>query len=146
MNIKKSRKAISGQTLIEALIAVLFIAGAAIAIIRLQSYLSYNNSVAQQKGDAVILAISKIEELRNFQVLNNTSGYTSYQSIATGTSTTTIANTNYTLTWTVTPNTSPTYKNLNVLVSWTDRTGTAQSIRQISIVAGIDPQNSSAIM
>jgi hypothetical protein len=117
-----------------------------IALIRFQNYLAYDSNVAQQKADAVIIAINKIESLRDFQVLNNTTGYTSYQSIASGSSTTSGTSTTYTVTWTVTNFTNPTYKNIAVTVSWTDRRGVTQSIQQITRVAGIEPQNSAAVM
>ena len=135
-----------GQTLIEVLVAFLFIAISVIALIRFQQYLSYSTSLTQQKAFASTLAMSQIESLQDFQVLNNTNGYTSYQSIASGSSTTTGVSATYTITWTVTGYVNPTYKNLDVTVGWTDRHGSAQSVRLISDVAGIDPQNSSAIM
>jgi Tfp pilus assembly protein PilV len=135
-----------GQTLIEALVTMVFIAVTVIALIRFQNYLSYENSLSQQRGDATILAQSRIESLRDFQVLNNTGGYSSYQGIASGTSTTTGSNATYTVTWTVTSSTNPTHKVVDVTVGWTDRRGAAQSVRLISDVAGIEPANSAAVM
>lgn len=135
-----------GQTLIEALITIVFIAVTVIALIRFQNYLAYDNSLSQQKGDATILAQSRIETLRDYQVLNNTTGYTSYQSISSGSSTTTGATAVYTVTWTVTPFTNPTHKTVDVNVTWTDRRGIVQSVRLISDIAGIEPANSAAVM
>lgn len=135
-----------GQTLIEVMIAMLFIAIAAVALIRFQNYLAYDNSLAQQMNEAKILAVKEIETLRNFQVLNNTSGYTSYQGIASGSSTSTGSTATYTVTWTVTSHTNPTYKNVDVSVSWTDRYNNNQSVQLSTDIAGIDPQNSSSIM
>lgn len=135
-----------GQGLIETMITLLLISVSVIALIRFQNYLAYDNSLAQQKNEATILAIQKIESLRDFQVLNNTSGYTSYQGVASGSSTSTGTNATYTITWTVTANTNPTYKVIDVTVSWTDRYGSAQSIRFISRVAGIEPGDSAAVM
>lgn len=135
-----------GQTLIEALVTLVFIAIGVIALIRFQNYLSYDNSLSQQKGNATILAQSKMESLIDFQVLNNTSGYTSYQSIASGSSTSAGTTTTYTITWTVTTNTNPDYKTITVTVSWTDRRNTAQSVTLVSRVAGIQPSNSAAVM
>lgn len=137
---------IKGQTLLEVMISLLILAVGVIALVRFQSYLAYTNSLAQQTNEASILGMKEIESLRNFQVLNNTSGYTSYQSIASGSSTTTGQNTTYTVTWTITANVNPTYKNANVTVSWTDRYNTAQSIQLSTNIAGIDPQYSSTIM
>ncbi len=135
-----------GQTLIEALITLVFIAIGVIALIRFQNYLSYDNSLSQQKGEATLLAQSQIETLSEFQVLNNTGGYTSYQGISSGSSTVTGTNAVYTVTWTVTTTASPAYKTIDVTVSWTDRRSTAQSVRLISHVAGIEPANSAAVM
>lgn len=142
--ILKSRN--NGQTLVETLVTLVFIAIGVIALIRFQNYLSYDNSLSQQKGEATTIAQSQIETLTEFQVLNNTAGYTSYQSIASGTSSVTGTNATYTVTWTVTTTASPSYKAIDVTVSWTDRRATAQSVRLISYVAGIEPSNSAAVM
>lgn len=136
----------NGQTLIEVMITVAFIAISAIALIRFQNTLAYDNSYAQQKSEAVILASKQMETLSDFQVLNNTGGYTSYQSIASGTSTVTGVNATYSLSWTVVPHVNPTYKTVDVTVSWTDRYNNSQSVQLSSNIAGIDPANTTAIM
>lgn len=135
-----------GQTLIEVMITLLFIAISVISLIRFQNYLAYDNSLAQQKGDATVLAQSTIETLRDFQVLNNTGGYTSYQGITSGSSTVTGTTASYTVTWTITTTANPSYKRIDVTVAWTDRNNNAQSIRLISNVAGIEPANSASVM
>ncbi len=137
---------IKGQTLIEVMISLLFITVSAIALVRFQNYLAYDTSLVQQKADAMLLAVSKIETLTDFQVLNNTSGYTSYQSIASGTTSSTGNTAVYTITTTVTAYINPTYKNVSVTVLWTDRNGGVQSIQHVTNIAGIDPQYSSVIM
>lgn len=141
----RARKVL-GQTLIEVLITIVFITIGVIALARFQNYLSYDNSLSQQYGDATLLAQSKLDQLREFQVLNNTTGYTSYQSIASGTSTTTGTSATYTLTWSVTTSTNPDYKQATVTVSWTDRRGISKSITLVSNIAGVDPAYSSAVM
>jgi Tfp pilus assembly protein PilV len=133
----------SGVGLIETVVTLLIIAGSAIALLRFQNYLAYSSNVTQQQSDATQIAINKIEILRDFSTL---SGSGSYQNIASGTSTVTGANTTYTLTWTVTTNTSPNYKVIDVVVSWTDRYGVARSLEETSQVAGIDPSYSIVIM
>lgn len=137
---------VRGQTLIETLVTLLFVAVGVIALIRFQNYLSYDNNVAQQTADALTLATSKLESLKDFQVLNTTSGYTAYAGITTGSATATVMNTSYNLAWTVTAHTSPTYKTLDVTVSWTDRYGNAQSVELTTNVAGLEPSDSAAIM
>lgn len=139
-------KKISGTGLIETMATLVLIAISVIALVRFQNYLAYNNTSARQQGDATILAMKQIEMLQDFQMLYNTSGYTSYQSIASGSSTSTGATTTYTITWTVTPYTSPLHKTISVTVSWTDRYNTTQSITLTSDVAGIDPAFSASIM
>src|SRR3990167_110959 len=116
----------NGQTLIETLVTLVFISIGVIALIRFQNYLSYDTSLSQQTEDATIIAQSTIETLRDYQVLNNTTGYTSYQSISSGTSTVTSVTTTYTVNWAITSTTNPTYKNIDVTVSWTDRRGAVQ--------------------
>jgi Tfp pilus assembly protein PilV len=140
---KNSR--LGGQSLIEVMLTLLIIAVGTIALIRFQNYLSYTTSVAQQRTDATLLAISTIESKRDFHVLNTMTGYTSYQSITSGSSTTSGPSATYTITWAVTVYTNPTYKTITVTVSWLDRRGITQTIQQITNIAGIDPQNSAAI-
>lgn len=135
-----------GQTIVEALIAFVIIAISAVALIKFQNYLSYTNSLAQQKSEATLLAIKQIETLRDFQVLNNRSGYTSYQGITSGSSTITVNNTSYSITWTITAFTNPTYKLADVTTSWTDRSNILQSVRLTTDISGIDPAYSSSIM
>ncbi len=143
---KLSLKYNHGLTLIEVLITLVLISFSVIALIRFQSYLVYDNSVVQQKNDAIILATKQQETLRDFQVLHNTTGYTSYQSIASGSANIVNTTTTYSLAWTVTPFTNPTYKLIDIIVSWADRYNNYQSMRMITIVAGIDPSNSAVIM
>lgn len=135
-----------GQTLIETLATILFIAIGIIALIRFQHYLTYANSRDQQRADAAALAEKQIESLRDYQVINNTTGYNSYNSIASGTSNFTGQNTAFAITWTVTPYTNPTYKVIDVQVNWNDIRGTAQSVRLITEVASIDPSAAASVM
>jgi len=140
------KKTNQGQTLIEVLVTVLLIAVGVIALIRFQNYLTYQSNLTAKKADAITLATSQIETLRSFEVLNNTSGYTSYQGIVSGNNNTTLNNTTYSMTWTVTPNTSPVYKTINVSVSWVDRNSITHTIQLVTDVAGIEPANSASIM
>jgi len=135
-----------GQTLVEALVTLLFIAVGVIALIRFQNYLAYDNSLSRQKADATAIAQSRMEVLRDYQVLNNTAGYTSYESISSGNTTVTGTTATYTVVWTVATNTNPDYKDVTVTVSWTDRNGVSQSVVLNSRIAGIEPANSAAVM
>jgi Tfp pilus assembly protein PilV len=132
-----------GIGLIESVVTLLIIAGSAIALLRFQNYLAYSSNLTQQQSNAVQLAVNQIEVLRDYSAL---SGTNSYANIASGTSTATGASATYTLTWTITTNTTPSYKIIDVVVSWTDRYGVARSVEQTSLVAGIDPTFSILIM
>lgn len=142
----RSKHKYRGQTLVEALVTLLFIAVGVVALVRFQNYLAFDNSVSRQKADATAIAQSRMETLRDFQVLNNTSGYTSYESIASGSAVVTGSTATYNVAWTVTTNTDPDYKDVTVTVSWTDRNGGSQSVVLNSRIAGIEPANSAAVM
>ncbi|MDR3476519.1 MAG: hypothetical protein P4M14_00630 [Gammaproteobacteria bacterium] len=133
----------SGQGLIEVLMTLLIIVGSVLALLKFQNYLAYSNSLAYQQATATQLAVNQIETLRDYSAL---SGTNSYANIASGNSTITNSGATFTVTWTVTPFTNPTYKTLDVVVTWTDRYGVAQSRRLTSMVAQIDPSYSATIM
>lgn len=139
-------KLVSGYSLVEVLITVLVVSIGIIGLIRFQTYLGYDDSLSQQRATAVTLATSQIETLSDYQVLTAQTGYVDYASIASGSSTTTSGGASYTITWTVTPSTTPLYKQIDVVVSWTDRNGTAQSIRMVTYIAGTDPSYSAVII
>ena len=147
MKLQYSDKWVSGQGLIEVLMTVLFIGIAVLALVRFQNYLGYNNAIAQQTIDAIIIAERQMEILRDFQVKNNTSGYTSYQSIVSGTGSSTTISVVYSISWTSgeTLYNTP-YKSAIVTVSWTDRYNVAQSVTLDSRIVGVEPSTSSMIM
>lgn len=137
---------LSGQGLIETLLVLLLVGIAVVSLMRYQHNTAYRADNAQQQFDAMLLAQNRIEILRDFQVLTTTSGYVAYTSIVTGSTTSTVGNTAYTIAWTITTTASPSYKRIDVTVSWTNRVGTAQSVRLITIVAGIDPATSASVI
>jgi len=128
-----------GAGLIDTLIAFLILAIGIIALVKFQNSLVYSDDLSQQTSDAIILAIKQIETLRD-------TAQTQYSTLSSSSSTFTGVNTTYTITWTITAFTSPTYKTINVVVSWTDRFGNAQQIQQVTMVASLDPTASAAIM
>lgn len=132
-----------GQGLVEVLMTLLIIVGSVLALLKFQNYLAYTNDYAYQQAVATQLAVSKIESLRDYSQL---SGSNSYANIASGTSSYTGPSATYTLTWTVTSYTNPTYKTIDVVVSWTDRYGNAQSKELTTNVAQLDPSYSATIM
>lgn len=142
----KQKRLSAGQTLIETLITVAVLAVSITVLIQFQGYLVYDNLLARQRADAVLLAASRIESLKDFQVLNNISGYASWQGIASGSAVTVGKSATYTTTWTVTSYTNPTWKKVRVTVTWTDSRGNSQSIEQDMNIAAVDFQFSAAIM
>lgn len=140
------RKNRSGQTLIEVLVTIVIIGIGVIALLRYQNYLGYSYSLAIQRNDAIRLAEQRIEILRDYNVLPTTSGYTAYDDINSGSSVQTVGNTSFTITWTVSSFTDPTYKILSVSVAWVDRNSLAQNIRLVSRVAAVEPATSATIM
>lgn len=134
-----------GMGLIETLLIVIFVAIGIVGIFKFQHNLSYSSHNTQQQANATLIGLNKLESLRDFQTLNTTSGYTAYSGISSGSSTQTVGNTSYSLSWTVTTNTSPAYKTIDITVSWTNRIGTSQSIRLTTRVASVDPLVSASI-
>lgn len=135
-----------GFTLIETLVTVVFIAFSILALIRFQSFLAYDNMLSQQRADAIVLAERQIEILKDYHVVATTSGLTAYQDIVSGSQNVTGMTTQYTVTWTVTTNSSPDYKNISVTVSWTDKNNVARSVNLTTRIAEVEPSNSSTIM
>lgn len=134
-----------GIGLLETLLIVIFVSIGIVGIMKYQHNLTYSTNTTQQQANATLVALNKIEQLRDFTTLNTTAGYTAYSDIATGTSTQTVGNTSYSLSWTITSNASPSYKTIDITVSWTDRAGGSQSIRLVTRIAGVDPLNSARI-
>lgn len=129
-----------GAGLVEILITLLIIAMGVLALARFQQGLVYNDDISQQESDAVIIATSKIESLRDYKTI------TDYNTIASGSETSVKNNTTYTINWTITTFASPSYKTINVSVSWPDRYGTMQTIAQETKLAGLDPVLSAGVM
>lgn len=127
----------SGFTLVEILITLAIFSFAFIALAAFQKNLIQANNLAFDRQEAVHQAEKKIEELRGFSTLAG------YNAIASGSSTVSGGHTTYSLAWTVTPYTSPTYKKVQVVVSWNDLAGVSQSINLTSQIAWIDPAASS---
>jgi Tfp pilus assembly protein PilV len=146
MKIMQLLKQQKGQGLLESLIAMLLIFAVVVALLSFETTLAYHDSLISQQNDATQLAVTTLENLRDYQVLSPQNPYTAYSAIASGTSTSVGLNTTFTITWTVTAFVNPTYKTLSVAVTWTDRRGVAQTIRMASNIAGVDPTTSSSVM
>jgi Tfp pilus assembly protein PilV len=136
----------SGQGLIEILIVSVIIIISSVALIQFQAMISYRDSLALQRSDATVLALQKIESLRDFQVLNTQTPYAAYSDIASGTGTSVGTNTTFTLTWTVTTNVTYSSKMIDVTVSWNDIRNIAQTITLSTEVAGLQPVFSATVL
>ena len=135
-----------GQGLIEILVVCVIVVISCLSLMQFQAALSYKDSLALQRSDATILALTEIESLRDFQTLAVQTPYAAYSSIASGSASTNGINATFLTTWTVTTNVSPAYKVLDVVVSWTDIRGTAQSVHLTTNIAGIEPVFSATVL
>jgi hypothetical protein len=88
------------------------------------------------------LAQAKLEALRNFQVLNTTTGNFAYQDIISGSETITNNSAIYTRSWNVVTNSIPAYKTVTATVSWTDHNNSAQTVILSSVIGASDPAKS----
>ena len=128
----------AGFSLVEALIAFLILSIGIAGAAKYQSYLIQNSALSKQQTEAVLLGEQKMEDFRSYETLNTTSGKFAYADIVSGTDTVTGESAIYTRTWTVTSNTSPTYKTVAITINWTSQ-GVVQSVSFTSFVAGVDP-------
>jgi Tfp pilus assembly protein PilV len=135
-----------GQGLIEILIVACVIVICCISLMEFQATLSYRDSLALQRSDALVLAEHQIESLRDFDVLTTQAPYAAYSDIASGTSTSVGVNTTYSLSWTVTTTATPSYKTIDVTVTWNDLRNTSQSVRLTTRLAGLQPVFSATVM
>lgn len=78
----------SGFTLIEVLIAVVVLAVGLIAMARFQATVLQGSALARERSEAVALAEQKIEQLRNYRDLANSSTVLDYVDIAAACATT----------------------------------------------------------
>ena len=140
------KRKLIGIGLIEVLISVAMIAICILALTRFQSGIAYSDLMSRQQSEATILATNKLESLREYQVIAVTAGYAAYASILTGTSNVVGSNATYTLSWTVTSYTNPTYKTVDLTVSWPDSRGSSQNVKLSTRIAGLDPSLSGAII
>jgi hypothetical protein len=130
-----------GFALLEALVASGVLGFGLLAIGRLQFALYGNSDLAKQRSEAVQLGERKIEDLRAYSALG------SYQAMAAGSGSDTVAGTSasYTRTWTfgnsaitAVAGTYPVYKAVRMVVSWTSRANATETVTMDSIVAMYD--------
>lgn len=138
------RRAAFGTSLVEAVVALAVMAFGMLAVVGIQSTLRLNADVAKQRSEAVRIAQEAMEAARSFGAIEApAAGQTAYADLDTiagqavnGYTT----NTTFTLTRSVTTQTTPPRKELSVRVAWTDRNGEAQAVELNSIVGANDPR------
>lgn len=144
-----NRKHISGFSLIEVIIAFLVIAMGSASLVQLhRGYLRQENN-STQREEAMHLAESKLDDLRNFEVLRSATGKIAYQDIGNNAGGTIAAGTrtlntgSFSLSWSCRFGaTSPCpalaiRKDITVTVSWTQSDNSARSL---SLSSSISPQ------
>lgn len=135
-----------GLTLIETVITLAILSFGLVAVMKLQSYMIGHSAIAKQQAQAMTLAQKKIEELRDFQQINTGAGVKAYDDISSASENISGTNANYTLSWTVTDQTSPDHKVINMNISWPDKNGVTRTIQLSSIISKTDPATEGGIM
>lgn len=135
-----------GISLLEVLIALTILAAGIIALVKFQGDLMRTRVELSQETEALMLAQDQMENLRYYQVLNTTAGFTAYQDKVSGSTSVVKTTTTYTVAWTIATFTAPDYKTATVTVTWTDPMNVSQTVRLSSIIGSIDPATSGAVM
>ena len=120
---KKSR----GFTLIEALIAVVILAVGLISLAKFQTSLVESSGETKARTEAVNLAQSELEQVRNMNYADLGSGNLPTATI-TGT------NAQFTPTWQLSDNAAQGYKTVTLTLAWTDKKGD-YSVQLSSIIS-----------
>ena len=135
-----------GVSLVEILIALLVLALGIAVLVRFQGGVLRSRGIVSQHNEAIQLAEDRLGQLRNYSVLNTTTGKNAYQDIANGTATVAKASTTYTVTWVVAELTDPDHKTVTVTVTWVDSQGVSHNIALSSIIGKINPASSGTVM
>ncbi|GAA4500014.1 prepilin-type N-terminal cleavage/methylation domain-containing protein [Pseudaeromonas paramecii] len=138
----------TGFGLIEVMVAFVVIAVSAAALIKLQSLYLKTEGEAGSRESAILLAQSKLEDLRVFDTLSTTTGQLAYQDIGDNTGgqlsagSHTLGLTTFTLSWDVTDrflttpaSALPEFKDVIVSVAWTDREGQSRSLALAGVIS-----------
>jgi prepilin-type N-terminal cleavage/methylation domain-containing protein len=136
-----------GFAMLEILIALLIISISVAGTLTLNNYLLRTSNNFSQYIQAVNLANSEIESLRNYSTLATTPGHFAYADIiglnntncAVSTPPYILNSPSSSCTLGVTSSNSPAYVTVTVTVGWTDVIGYPQSVQLISMIGSIDP-------
>ncbi|MEK8050469.1 prepilin-type N-terminal cleavage/methylation domain-containing protein [Ideonella sp. DXS22W] len=125
-----------GFTLLEALVALALVAISLMGLMRLYSTLSRGEDDARQRGEAVLLAQDRLEQLRSYTSIDGASN--SWNTLASG-SDTASSNTSFTRRWTLGGASTDPMRAVSVQMSWTDRAGGTQQFSLDSVISRTDP-------
>ena len=145
-----SRTAQRGTTLLESLIAFVFLSLGTIATVQLESALRLHADLARQRTEATRLGDQELETLRAYSVVDATSGVASYAAIADAVAVVDsgsgyASNASYRVVRQVDDSAVAGAKATSISVEWTDRSGAPQAVRLDSVIARVDPAYSGAL-
>ena len=144
INVPACERSEGGFATIEALVAMLIMSFGMLALVSMQNTFSLTADAAKLRSEATRLAQQKLDELRAFeQVVAGTGKFSFNANVISSTSNTQetltpVSNTTFLRSWTVTPNSTGTYKSINVTMAWADRQGN-QSLSLASVISRSDP-------
>lgn len=125
-----------GFTLLEALVALALVAISLMGLMRLYSMLSRGEEDARQRGEAVLLAQDRLEQLRGYTSIDGSGN--SWNTLAAGNDTAS-TNANFTRRWTLGGASTDPMRAVSVQMSWTDRAGVTQQFSLDSVISRTDP-------
>jgi len=131
-----------GVSLLEAVLAFLALSLGALALSHLQTELRVSADLARERSEAVRLAQLDIEGLRAFADIAGWNAIDSQTADVTPAASTTA----YTLERVVQTHDETALKTVQVTLRWSDRRGNAQQWRVATLIAGLDPALSGALM
>ena len=134
------KEKIWGFVLVETLISLAIISVGSLGLINLQGKLIKSRSLANQNNQALVIAIDKIEQLRNYSTKSK------YNEIISINDSVQKESALYYRKLIVTTNTNPNYKVVNVSVSWMKQDGNFKTINLQSNIAELSIVNSGKAM
>ena len=139
-----TRRRDAGISLIEALIAMVIMAGGLAGLLSMQTSLARSVDVSKQRGEAVRLAQQQIESMRSFTKMVATPGHLAWADLAAGTDTV-LTNTSFTRSWAIGGSVDDSLRDVSVTLAWQDRTGTNHSTMLQSVISNTDPADVGAL-
>ena len=138
------RRQCSGVSLLEALVAMVLMAGGLVGLLAMQMTLARSADIAKQKGEAVRLAQQQIESMRSFTTLVATPGHLAWTDLGAGNDAVS-SNTTFTRTWTLSGSADDALREVSVSLAWQDRAGTEQRLTLQSVISKTDPADVGAL-